>query len=38
MTDPSLDNAEYCIGPNYKDGHKTLNIKAATVINPPKTK
>lgn len=32
MIDPSLDNTEYCIGPNYKDGHKTLSIKAATVI------
>jgi hypothetical protein len=37
MIDPSLDNAEYCIGPNYKDGHKTLNIKAATVISAPKS-
>lgn len=37
MIDPSLDNAEYCIGPNYKDGHKTLNIKAATVISSPKS-
>jgi hypothetical protein len=35
MIDPSLDTLEFCIGPNYTDGHKTLNIKAATVISPP---
>ena len=36
MIDPTLDTPEFCIGPNYVDGHKTLNIKAATVISSPK--
>ena len=34
MIDPGLDTAEFTIGPNYVDGRKTLDIKAALPAVP----
>jgi len=34
MVDPTLDTDEYCIGPKYIDGRKSLGIQAAVPLTP----